>query len=197
MSHYNFKNEYDVIVWSFSYLLHRFEDSNNLFAAQCIWWLANLVDLKNILSYYHQHKILHSEHQSQPSEQIGNLQSIQQTQIADYRDISPLSLDANKTSVTSNIPNVNSEESSEENHKDSSEDQFNKVENNAEKFLEESRRLRDLHQLRVKQTRNIIQTRKQRTAVDAIRRGASLMTNQSKAIEGFSSRQLNQLVKDN
>ena len=45
-----FNNEYDVILWTLSRLIEGFEKKNNLFAGQCIWVLACIIEFTEILS---------------------------------------------------------------------------------------------------------------------------------------------------
>ena len=49
---HKFNNDYDVILWAVSALLDRFNKEDKLFAAQCIWWLASIIQFTEILSYY-------------------------------------------------------------------------------------------------------------------------------------------------
>ena len=41
----------DVLLWSFAKLLVTFQERQYLFAAQCIWWIAALVQLDPALRY--------------------------------------------------------------------------------------------------------------------------------------------------
>jgi len=47
-----FDNDYDIILLAFSVLLDRFEQEDQSFAAQCIWWLAGIIQYAVILKYY-------------------------------------------------------------------------------------------------------------------------------------------------
>jgi hypothetical protein len=99
MTKHTFNNEYDVVIWAFSYLLHRFEESHNLFAAQCVWWIASLVKLREILEYYHRHNIFPSEyHHQQTKKDLEGDKSIHPSYIED-RDISPLNLNLQTESI--------------------------------------------------------------------------------------------------
>jgi len=49
-----------------SLLLDWFKKANQLFAAQCIWWLASIIQFTEVLIYYHQYNIF-------PSDYIKNL----------------------------------------------------------------------------------------------------------------------------
>jgi len=62
MVNHDFDNDYDMLLWAFSTLLDRFEKADKLFAAQCIWWLASIIQLSEILSYYRQYTIFPSEY---------------------------------------------------------------------------------------------------------------------------------------
>jgi len=62
MVNHTFDNDYDVILWAFSALLDRFEKEDESFAAQCIWWLASIIQFTEILTYYRQYKIFPSEY---------------------------------------------------------------------------------------------------------------------------------------
>jgi len=57
-----FNNEYDVILCALSLLLDHFEKDNQLFAPQCIWWLASIIQFTKILIYYCHHKIFTSDY---------------------------------------------------------------------------------------------------------------------------------------
>jgi len=56
-----FNNEYDVILFTLSILLDRFEKEDQLFAPQCIWWLASLLQFMEILIYYWRYKVFLSD----------------------------------------------------------------------------------------------------------------------------------------
>jgi len=47
-----FKCEADMILWTFAKLLVTFNERQNLFAAQSIWWIAALVQLDPALRYF-------------------------------------------------------------------------------------------------------------------------------------------------
>jgi len=91
MVSHTFDNNYDVVLWAFSALSDRFEKEDKLFAAQCIWWLASIIQFREILTYYRQYKIFPSEY----------LKNIVVTPLPNNRDIeeipdgdiSPLDLD--------------------------------------------------------------------------------------------------------
>jgi len=62
MRKHRFNNEYDVLLFTLSALLHRFENEDRLFAAQCIWWLANIIQLTEILTYNPHYKVFMSDY---------------------------------------------------------------------------------------------------------------------------------------
>jgi len=49
MKDLKFNNQYDVILWTLSLFLDRFEKKDQLFAAQCTWWLASIIQFIEIL----------------------------------------------------------------------------------------------------------------------------------------------------
>jgi len=51
-----FQNEADIILWTLAMLLVTFEEQQYLFAAQCIWWIAALVQLDPALKYLINHR---------------------------------------------------------------------------------------------------------------------------------------------
>jgi len=61
MVEHKFDNEYHVIVFALSSLLDRFEKEDWLFAAQCIWWQASIIQFMEILIYYGHHKLFPSD----------------------------------------------------------------------------------------------------------------------------------------
>ena len=50
-----FQNGADIILWTLAKLLVTFEEQQYLFAAQCIWWIAALVQLDPALKYLIDH----------------------------------------------------------------------------------------------------------------------------------------------
>jgi hypothetical protein len=57
-----FNNEFDIVICSLSKLLNQFEKNDQLFATQCVWWLASLVHLMDMLSYYWLYNIFPSDY---------------------------------------------------------------------------------------------------------------------------------------
>jgi len=55
-----FDNEYDVIIFALSTILDQLERQDQLFAAQCIWWLASIIQYMEILLFYRQYQIFPS-----------------------------------------------------------------------------------------------------------------------------------------
>ena len=60
MTKYTFDNEYDVIIFALSIILDQLEWKDHLFATQCIWWLASIIQYSDILLFYRRHKIFPS-----------------------------------------------------------------------------------------------------------------------------------------
>jgi hypothetical protein len=179
MPKYSFNNEYDIVIWTFSYLLHRFEDSGNLFAAQCIWWIASLIKLTNVVAYYHLHKIFPSEHHNQPKESsVSNTRDSRTTK--QNWDISPLDLNEAKESVDRDIESVLSDHELEQCSKSDSDNidtRTQAVVSETHQYLSESRRLRELHLLQHRS--NPIRTRKQHTSSSASSGGQKLKDRQN------------------
>ena len=44
-----FENKADIILWTLAKLLVTFQERQYLFAAQCIWWIAALLQLDQAL----------------------------------------------------------------------------------------------------------------------------------------------------
>jgi len=61
MVEHKFDNKYDVILITLSLLLDRFEEEDQQFAAQCIWWLANIIPFTDIVIFYRHHTVFLSE----------------------------------------------------------------------------------------------------------------------------------------
>jgi len=66
MVEHKINNEYDVILCALYLLLDCFEMQEQLFATQCIWWLASIIQFTEIFVYYRHYKIF-------PSDYINNL----------------------------------------------------------------------------------------------------------------------------
>jgi hypothetical protein len=169
MPKHSFDNKYNIVIWTFSHLLHGFEDSANLFVAQCIWWIASLVKLTDVLAYYHQYNIFVSEYLNRLRESsISNTWDSPTT--IQNRDISPLDLPlAEELAVSNNEPvslDPGLEECSELDS-DYVDTRIQTVVSKTNQYLTESRRLRELHQLQ--QRSNPIRTRKQRATASASR----------------------------
>jgi len=58
MGEHKFNNEYHMILCALSLSPDRFESENLLFAAQCIWWVASIIQFTEILIYYHNNPVL-------------------------------------------------------------------------------------------------------------------------------------------
>jgi len=171
MPKYSFDNEYDILIWTFSYLLHRFEDSKNVFAAQCIWWIAGLVELTDVLVYFHRYNIFPSEYHNQLKESSTNNKRDSPT-TGQNRDISPLDLASIEVLPVSNTESVASNSGPEESSQSDSDyvdTRVQRVVSETNQYLAESRRLRHLH--RLQQRSNPIQTSKQLAATSASKGG--------------------------
>jgi len=46
--------------------MNRFEKENQLFATECVWWLASLIQCTEILTYFHQYNEFPSDHNMEP-----------------------------------------------------------------------------------------------------------------------------------
>jgi len=60
MNERKFTNDYDIIVYAFSLLIRRFQREDNIFAAQCIWWLASIIQYTEILRFYFEYQVFPS-----------------------------------------------------------------------------------------------------------------------------------------
>jgi len=57
-----FTNDYDIIIYAFFLLIHWFKKEDNIFVAQCIWWLASIIQYTEVLTYYFDYQIFPSEY---------------------------------------------------------------------------------------------------------------------------------------
>jgi len=62
MTEHRIINEYDVILCALSLIPNHLEKEDQLFAAQCIWWLASMIQFTEILSYYRHYEIFPSDY---------------------------------------------------------------------------------------------------------------------------------------
>jgi len=62
MTEKTFSNDYNIIVYAFALLIRRFQKADNIFAAQCIWWLASIVQYTEILKFYFEYQVFPSEY---------------------------------------------------------------------------------------------------------------------------------------
>jgi len=58
MTRQTFNNDYDIIVYAFPLLIRWFKEENNIFAAQCIWWLASIIQYTEIFKFYLEYQII-------------------------------------------------------------------------------------------------------------------------------------------
>jgi hypothetical protein len=65
---YVFTNDHDIIIFIFSRFIDDFEKNDQLFAAQCIWWLANLIQFTEVLTYFRHYRIFPSEYKESTEE---------------------------------------------------------------------------------------------------------------------------------
>jgi len=52
MPEHKFDNQYNVIIFALSTILDQLERINQSFAAQCVWWLASIIQYTEILLFY-------------------------------------------------------------------------------------------------------------------------------------------------
>ena len=62
MNEQKFTNDYDIIAYALSLLIRRLPKEDNIFAAQCIWWLASIIQYMEILRYYLKYQTFPSEY---------------------------------------------------------------------------------------------------------------------------------------
>jgi len=61
MTEHKFHNEYDIILHMLSWFLDPFEKGDQLLSAQSIWWTASIIQFTEILIYYRDYTIFHSD----------------------------------------------------------------------------------------------------------------------------------------
>jgi len=57
MHEHKFDNQYKVIIFALSNILDQLERKDQIFAAQCDWWLASIIQYTEILLFYRQFNI--------------------------------------------------------------------------------------------------------------------------------------------
>jgi len=62
MTERKFHNDYNIIVCAISLLLRQFQKEDNIFAAQCIWWLASIIRYTEISKFYLEYQIFPSDY---------------------------------------------------------------------------------------------------------------------------------------
>jgi len=62
MTEVKIANDYDHIGRPLSLLLRHFQKEDNPFAAQCIWWLASIIQYTEILKFYFKYQTFPSEY---------------------------------------------------------------------------------------------------------------------------------------
>lgn len=88
-----FRSEADIILWTFAKLLITFKERQYLFAAQCIWWIAALVQLDPALTYL-------IDHQKFPSDIESGKEVRASVQVSFEREISATPRDIQRQSET-------------------------------------------------------------------------------------------------
>jgi len=62
MTERKFLNDYNIIVYAFALLIRQFQKENNIFAAQCVWRLASIIQYTEILRFYFECQAFPSEY---------------------------------------------------------------------------------------------------------------------------------------
>jgi len=62
MTKREFSNDYDIIVYALTLLIRRFQNEDNIFAAQCIWWLASIIQYTDQLRFNFEYQVFPSEY---------------------------------------------------------------------------------------------------------------------------------------
>jgi len=62
MTKQKFTNDYDIITYAFVLLIPIFKKEDNIFVAQCIWWLASVIQYTGILQLYFDYQKFPSEY---------------------------------------------------------------------------------------------------------------------------------------
>jgi len=57
-----FNHDYDIITDALFLLIQRFRKEDNTFGAQCIWWLASIIQYTEILKYYFEYQVFASDY---------------------------------------------------------------------------------------------------------------------------------------
>jgi len=88
MTEHKFNNKSDNILYAVSLLLDQFQREDRVFAAQCIWWLASIIQFMEIVTYYQCYKLF-------PSDYVNNLvvtHSLKQETLIPESDIPKLDI---------------------------------------------------------------------------------------------------------
>jgi len=64
MTDKKFANDHDIIGYTFVLLIQQFQKEDNIFAAQCTWWLASIIQYTEILKFYLEYQVFPSEYVS-------------------------------------------------------------------------------------------------------------------------------------
>jgi len=57
MPEHKFDNKYDMIIFVLSTILDQLERKDQIFAAQCVWWLASIIQYMEILLFHRRFNI--------------------------------------------------------------------------------------------------------------------------------------------
>jgi len=55
-------NDYDIIAFAVSLVQSQFQKEDNIFVAQCIWWLASIAQYSEKLKYYLEYQVFPSNY---------------------------------------------------------------------------------------------------------------------------------------
>jgi len=62
MVKWEFHNDNNIITYTLFLLIQRFRKEDNIYAAQCIWWLASIIQYTEILKYYVDYQVFPSDY---------------------------------------------------------------------------------------------------------------------------------------
>jgi len=62
MTDKEFANDYDIIVYAFALLIRPSQKEYNIFAAQCIWWLASIIQCMERLRFDFEYHVFSSQY---------------------------------------------------------------------------------------------------------------------------------------
>jgi len=113
MTEQKFNNDYDIIVCALSLSIRRFQKEDIIFATQCIWWLASIIQYTEILKFYLQYQVLPSEYiencvvtpLAQPSDAVDHNSDIPEIQLDLDMDYHTKTIQQDVAEVQSILPN--------------------------------------------------------------------------------------------